>query len=267
MTTETKAPKAEDVERDYGKTKAALARIPTSEWTADAGEHPLRRLRDAALLGVQVPGLREQVAQAARDAVALVKAHDELDAARLRELSALQVRVAELEDRLRGARLVEAECLAAARDAESERDALRAQVEEANRKRGWMAEEHNRMRQERNAALAAAAVVKADREGVWFWEKGGENGLESLSCPVVMEAETLRDLLYDDALPTPPAEVCGDCNKSEAEHRDGGAAESCEARGEIDHSPVEEVSEAPLCQSCGMPRITGHNDQHPWCRK
>ena len=75
------------------------------------------------------------------------------------------------------------------------RDALRAQVAEANQKRDWMAEEHIRMRQERNAALAATALVKADREGVWFWEKGGENGLESLTCPVVMEAETLRELL------------------------------------------------------------------------
>lgn len=30
---------------------------------------------------------------------------------------------------------------------------------------------------------------------VWFWENDGENHLESLACPIVIDADTLRKLI------------------------------------------------------------------------
>jgi len=47
-------------------------------------------------------------------------------------------------------------------------------------------------------------VVKTDREGVWKWQGEGDD-VSTLSCPVVMEAATLRALL-EDAKPKKPAE-------------------------------------------------------------
>lgn len=41
-----------------------------------------------------------------------------------------------------------------------------------------------------------ARRLEAERRGeVWLWQKGGENRLESLTCPVLIEADDLRELL------------------------------------------------------------------------
>lgn len=37
------------------------------------------------------------------------------------------------------------------------------------------------------------SIVTAGRDDVWYWQPGDE--VDSLCCPVVMEAETLRKLL------------------------------------------------------------------------
>lgn len=42
------------------------------------------------------------------------------------------------------------------------------------------------------------SLVKTDKEGVWFWQNDGWDDPESLSCPVVMSAETLRNLLKNE---------------------------------------------------------------------
>lgn len=41
---------------------------------------------------------------------------------------------------------------------------------------------------------ASLAVVRTPTDGVWFWEGAGDK-VDTLSCPVVMRPETLRDLL------------------------------------------------------------------------
>lgn len=38
------------------------------------------------------------------------------------------------------------------------------------------------------------AMVRTPREGVWLWQGDGEDDLQSLSCPVVMSADTLREI-------------------------------------------------------------------------
>lgn len=48
---------------------------------------------------------------------------------------------------------------------------------------------------DRRIAEANVRVAHATPETVWFWEKDGDNDPESLSCPVVMPAETLREIL------------------------------------------------------------------------
>ena len=50
-------------------------------------------------------------------------------------------------------------------------------------------------------AKANLRTVSAGAEDVWFWEEGGSNNLESLTCPVVMSAATLRRYL------SAPAEI------------------------------------------------------------
>lgn len=45
------------------------------------------------------------------------------------------------------------------------------------------------------AARANVRIATASRDDVWFWQGDGHDDPESLSCPVVMSAATLRDLL------------------------------------------------------------------------
>ena len=50
-----------------------------------------------------------------------------------------------------------------------------------------------------NATIRLKAEVEAlhrERQGeVWYWQGDGEDKLESLSCPVLIEAQDLRELL------------------------------------------------------------------------
>lgn len=49
---------------------------------------------------------------------------------------------------------------------------------------------------ERERALRAElAAVKTDVDGVWLWQGDGRDHPESLSCPVVMSADTLREMV------------------------------------------------------------------------
>lgn len=41
-------------------------------------------------------------------------------------------------------------------------------------------------------AKAKLAAVNAGREDVWFWQGDGQDHAESLTCPVVMQASTMR---------------------------------------------------------------------------
>jgi hypothetical protein len=46
-----------------------------------------------------------------------------------------------------------------------------------------------------DAFRAQGRVATASRDDVWFWEENGKNDPESLGCPVVMSADTLRSIL------------------------------------------------------------------------
>lgn len=48
---------------------------------------------------------------------------------------------------------------------------------------------------ERAEALRKLSLVATELEDVWRWEVDGDNHPASLSCPVIMSADTLRDLL------------------------------------------------------------------------
>jgi len=55
------------------------------------------------------------------------------------------------------------------------------------------------LRRELAHTRAALAIVETNRPGVWLWEDGGANDIESLSCPVVMSADTCRELCAIEA--------------------------------------------------------------------
>lgn len=48
-------------------------------------------------------------------------------------------------------------------------------------------------------AEGALRVARASRDDVWLWEDGGDNDPESLGCPVVMSADTCRELMAIEA--------------------------------------------------------------------
>lgn len=45
------------------------------------------------------------------------------------------------------------------------------------------------------ALRATLRMVETGWEGVWFWQEDGRNDLPSLTCPVVLEADTMRKLM------------------------------------------------------------------------
>lgn len=71
------------------------------------------------------------------------------------------------------------------------------------------------------------AVVKMDPQGVWMWQGDGADHPESLSCPVVMSADMLREMLGErdpKKNETPEASVapkwfpCSMCGKPYSNH-------------------------------------------------
>ena len=81
-------------------------------------------------------------------------------------------------------------------------EALESRVEEAERKLDDVAALQRTTAADLDAARAQLRIVQAGREDVWHWQGDGRDDPASLSCPVVMSAETLRGLL---AAPPPAA--------------------------------------------------------------
>jgi hypothetical protein len=54
---------------------------------------------------------------------------------------------------------------------------------------------HEATIRERNEARANMRLASAKLDDVWIWQVDGGNQARSLSCPVVMSADTLRALL------------------------------------------------------------------------
>lgn len=67
----------------------------------------------------------------------------------------------------------------------AERDAARAKLEA-------LAEQYTAQEQELRTAKAKLAAVNAGYGNVWFWQGDDQDNPLSLSCPVVMSADTLR---------------------------------------------------------------------------
>lgn len=66
--------------------------------------------------------------------------------------------------------------------------------DEAQDKLTMLADEHRVALDELRTAKASLATVSAGPDFVWFWQSAG-NHMQSLSCPVVMNAETLREII------------------------------------------------------------------------
>lgn len=77
-----------------------------------------------------------------------------------------------------------------------ERDAVLRRAEEAEAKLEVLIVDQTLTLRERDRARAVAKLVTAKAGDVWFWQGGGDHP-ESLvpACPVVMSAETLREML------------------------------------------------------------------------
>jgi hypothetical protein len=74
--------------------------------------------------------------------------------------------------------------------------AVTAERDLAQHKLSTLAEQHTATEAELRTAKAALAAVHAGPDFVWFWQGHGDH-LGSLSCPVVMESETLRGITAD----------------------------------------------------------------------
>lgn len=67
------------------------------------------------------------------------------------------------------------------------------------RKREWVRKDFSDLQNALATAKLKLFTVKANKEDVWFWDYGGENHPESLSCPIVMAPETLTKIQEDAA--------------------------------------------------------------------
>lgn len=218
-TTETKAPTAEDVEKTRLNVRWALG---------NGGGHAslkqdLDRVCDAALLGVQVPGLVRDLGHAQSRIEALASSAQ--TATRLEfqsrvqqeEVSALQARVAEL-TRERDAERLSRETLEAEREmwrtAEAERDALRLTVQRLTNREDEIREERDAALAQRDALRAQASALSAalgraetQRQALHDWDAQGD-GDGGVQDEAVDHFRALGDALRDGfaALSAPPAE-------------------------------------------------------------
>lgn len=74
------------------------------------------------------------------------------------------------------------------------RDEALKERDEARRKLDDLAERYKDLDAERERLRLELSAVSTPTAGVWFWQGAGDRP-ESLSCPVVMSAEKLRELL------------------------------------------------------------------------
>lgn len=74
------------------------------------------------------------------------------------------------------------------------RDEALKERDEARRKLDDLAERYKDLDAERERLRLELSAVSTPAAGVWFWQGEGDRP-ESLSCPVVMSAEKLRELL------------------------------------------------------------------------
>lgn len=77
--------------------------------------------------------------------------------------------------------------------AEQERDKALIALRNSNRS-------HAATLKECNAAKASVRAAFAGRDDVWFWEGSPKDDPDSLSCPVVLEADTLREILKQKSI-------------------------------------------------------------------
>lgn len=71
----------------------------------------------------------------------------------------------------------------------------RERAEKAERKFLEQVEAHKTTLKERDEARSSVRLAHAPCDAVWFWEGSDRDDPASLSCPVVMSAETLREFV------------------------------------------------------------------------
>lgn len=264
MTTEKKAPTTGDVERDFN-----TADIDASHVVAcTCGHHgALARLRDLALLGVQVPGL-----VAERDDWRRKALDRDLQVVGLTsEVAALQARVAEL--RREWKRLDEAaitmsrtvdKVMEQRDEARSERDALRAQVES-------LASAGERLEQQH---LASAKESEEPLRTTYRYAAGAAKVL-SASARDVLSAPPAETTPCMESPITEAPLLCDHCS-----HIGSRAHTACDVSGcecfcgrihvvsgdeaqalvaNADTTPAPERAEEDCCPNCGEPQ-SEHRD-------
>lgn len=75
----------------------------------------------------------------------------------------------------------------------------KVELERLNLKLDNLAERFRTIEHERDELRQQLAAVKTDTDNVWKWQGDGGDHAESLSCPVVMTADTLRKILAEHA--------------------------------------------------------------------
>jgi hypothetical protein len=105
-----------------------------------------------------------------------------------RQLQATEQRLVEAESR--AALLGTQSAAAEARAAEAE-----AKVQTLERKAEDVRVEYQKLGARAAILEMSQRTIRVERDGVWLWQGDGSDQPESLACPVVMSADTLRDLL------------------------------------------------------------------------
>lgn len=77
----------------------------------------------------------------------------------------------------------------------TEMDAAIAAKDEAERKLSALADEYVELELEHRGTVSSLAMVNAGFDGAWHWQGDGCDRPESLSCPVVMSADTLSEII------------------------------------------------------------------------
>lgn len=204
MTTETKAPTVQQVTWDAEALRLDLDTTPHTPEYREAMKERIARLRDLALLGVQVPALRAQVAEQQQTIHLVVGQRDRLatDFSLLQSAeAALQARVAELEGLLHVA--------GQHRDAAIDReDVLRARVAESERKRETMQGELQTMQGIVTAAVEQRESAESERDALRAQvDVARRMASEAAEAGTFAWGRILLDAMDKTALSAPPAEA------------------------------------------------------------
>lgn len=152
-----------------------------------------KELRDRLELATARLPLHVRDAVSRGDAQACRKWFDEGDA----YLASLQKKVDYLADQLKTAEARFEKMRESADANKKQGEHYEREAKAAAQKVAALVLELDRVSKQRDEARKAVEISTSGKGDVWFWQGDGEDDLASLTCPVVMEAEKLREILRD----------------------------------------------------------------------